>query len=57
MENLKNMLGLIKKFKDNIYKDVIMKIKLNTYYNDTLKIAQLFTKAGFKVELYYKKTE
>lgn len=29
------------------------KIRLNTYYKENLKIATAFTKAKFKVELYY----
>lgn len=51
--HLKRCLGLVKGY-DNHYKDTIAKIKLNTYYKDSCKIAPLFAKAGFKVELYYK---
>lgn len=51
--HLKNCLGMSKNYKDNILKNVC-KIKLNTYYKDSLKIAALFAKSGIKVELYYK---
>lgn len=51
--HLKRCLGLVKGH-DNLYKNIIVKIKLNTYYKDCLKIAQLFAKANIKVELYYK---
>lgn len=38
----------------NIYKDEWAKWKLNTYYKESITLAKLLTKAGFKVELYYK---
>lgn len=57
LEHLKNCLGL-KKGYNNIYNDkgfqVVLKVKLNTYYKNYLKIAECFSKAGIKVELYYK---
>lgn len=55
--HLKRCLGLTKNYdnkKENIYKDIILKIRLNTYYKDSLKIAEYFAKANIKVELYYK---
>lgn len=55
--HLKRCLGLTKNYdnkKENIYKDIILKIILNTYYKDSLKIAEYFAKANIKVELYYK---
>lgn len=52
-KHLKRLLGLVKK-EDNLYNDFLIKIKLNTYYKDSIKIAELFAKTGFKVELYYK---
>lgn len=55
--HLKRCLGLTKNYdntKENIYKDIILKIKLNTFYKDSIKIAQHFVKVGIKVELYYK---
>ncbi len=58
LEHLKNCLGLTKGYNDNIYIDEgvqsVLKIKLNTYYKNCLKIAECFAKAGIKVELYYK---
>lgn len=39
---------------DNIYKNNWVKLKLNIYYRDMLKMAELCAKAGYKVELYYK---
>ena len=56
LEHLKRCLGLRKGY-NNIYVDdwqIIEKIKLNTYYKDSLKIADCFTKTGVKVELYNK---
>ena len=53
--HLKNILGLNKKNEDNLYKDVVVKISLNTYYLSNLKVAELFAKAKTKVEMYYKK--
>lgn len=32
----------------------IKKIKLNTYFKGMARVGELFAKAGFKVELYYK---
>lgn len=34
--------------------DKWVKIKLNTYYKECMTMAPILTKAGFKVELYYK---
>jgi hypothetical protein len=56
LDHLKRCLGLAKNYDntyENIYEGVIKKIKLNTYYKDSIKIAELFAKAGHKVELYY----
>lgn len=57
-KHLERCLGLTKEYKENLYKDpcnYFAKIKLNTYFKkDALKIAELFSKAGHKVELYYK---
>ena len=61
-EHVKRCLGLVKTrdgYKDNLYKEMysthtIKEIRLNTYYKDNLKLADLFTRAGFKVKLYYK---
>lgn len=56
LKHLKNCLGLSGAHKgDNIYKDEFKKVKLNVYYSECLKMAELFTQAGIKVELYYKK--
>lgn len=55
--HLKKCIGLSKNYDGkiiNIYKDEWQKWKLNTYYKQSLNIAKLLTKAGFKVELYYK---
>lgn len=59
IQHLKNILGLSKEYKDNLYKNedigiIIKKIKLNTYYDDWHKIAKIFTISNVKVELYYK---
>lgn len=51
--HLKRCLGLVKGY-NNIYKDDVVKVRLNTYYKDMCKIAPLFAKVGIKVELYYK---
>lgn len=61
-ESVKRYLGLTKNsygFKENTLKElysthIVKEITLNTYYKDNLKLAELFTKAGFKVKLYYK---
>lgn len=59
LEHLKNCLGLTKVYNNNIYISKgfqsVLKIKLNIYYKNCLKIAECFAKAGIKVELYYKK--
>lgn len=54
IKHLKNCLGLSREYKDNLYKGVMLKIKLNTFYKDCIKIATYFAKANIKVELYYK---
>lgn len=57
LQHLKRCLGL-KKGYNNLFKDEgsdnWTKIKLNTYYSQSIKMADLFAKAGHKVELYYK---
>ena len=55
-QHLKRCLGLTRDLngRENIYKDVILKVKLNTYYKDWKNIAPHFAKVGIKVELYYK---
>lgn len=55
-KHLKNCLGLAKNY-DCIYQDIIIKIKLNTFYKDCIKIAEYFSKANIKVELYYKEVK
>lgn len=59
-EHLKNCLGL-KKGYDNIYIEKgfqsVLKVKLNVFYKDCIKIAECFAKAGIKVELYYKEVK
>lgn len=57
INHLKRCIGLEKNYdgkKDNIYLGIWGKFKLNTYYKKTLTIAENLTKAGYKVELYYK---
>lgn len=57
-QHLKNCLGLTKGYNDLYgYEDNKLElIRLNTYYEkDALTIAKLFSKAGYKVELYYEK--
>ena len=49
--HLKKCLGLVKGHEPIDYEWV--KWKLNTYFKDSLKLANLLTKAGYKVELYY----
>lgn len=46
--------------KDKLYKDdwfEYTKWKLNTYFKESIDIAKLLTKYGFKVELYYKEVK
>lgn len=38
----------------NILEGVVKKVKLNIFFKENLKLAELLVKAGFKVELYYK---
>ena len=40
--------------KENIYKNLWVKWKLNTYYKETFSIVKPLTQAGFTVELFYK---
>lgn len=58
--HLKACLGL-KKGYTNLYEDNpfqrVLKVKLNTFYEDNLMIAKYFAKAGIKVELYYRKVK
>ena len=54
VKHLKNLLGLSKEYKnDCYYKKRVDKIRLNTFYKDSIEIAKLFAKAHIKVELYY----
>lgn len=58
--HLKKCIGLSKDYDGtikNLFKDEWQKWKLNTYYKQSLNIAKLLTKAGFKVELYYKEVK
>ena len=55
-EHLKICIGLKKDCDGkyhNMYKDIWKKWKLNTFYKESMQIAPILTKAGFKVELYY----
>ena len=57
LNHLKRCLGLLKCWDgttSNLFKNVILKVKLNTYFKDCIKMAELFAKGGIKVELYYK---
>lgn len=62
LDHLKRCLGLIKNYdgkKDNLYDghddiDHWVKIKLNIYYPEMVKVGALFAKAKHRVELYYK---
>lgn len=51
LAHLKRCLGLAKGH-DNIYNNIV-KIRLNVYYKECLKIAELFAKANIKTILYY----
>ena len=56
IDHLKRCIGLeenIHEEMNNIYKDVWGKWKLNTYYKESIKIAEILSIAGFPVELYY----
>lgn len=56
IQHLKNCLGMSKGHNSNIYAEKhckIVKIRLNTYYKEMIKVAELFAKTGVKVELYY----
>ena len=56
-KHLKRCIGLAKDNDgklNNIYKGEWLKWRLNVFFKDSLKIAELLAKAGFKVELYYK---
>ena len=59
-KHLKRCLGITKNnynFKENIYQDLV-KLELNTFYDDAWKIAKLFSKAfkgNLKITMYYKK--
>lgn len=57
-DHMKRCLGLTKSttnlFDGKNSCDKWVKIKLNTYYKECLVMAPILTKAGFKVELYYK---
>lgn len=63
LDHLKRCLGLTKNYdglRENLYKsddtygDTWVKIKLNTYYPEMIKVGALFAKAKHNVELYYK---
>ena len=56
-QHLKNCLGLSKGYKEDIMKNRIKSLKLNTYYKASLEMGVLFAKAGYKVELYYKENK
>lgn len=62
IEHLKNCLGMNPKkgYKDDMYKDdsmyQLVKIRVNAFYPEMMKVAELFAKAGYKVEVFYKKT-
>lgn len=59
IEHLKNVLGLTKKYKDNIFKDYLHKdywklekVRLDISYDDSIKMAKYIAQSGIKVELY-----
>ena len=62
LNHLKRCIGLIKDYNgnySNLYNgsmdsDKWVKLKLNVYYREMLTVARLFTKAGYKVEIYHK---
>ena len=57
LQHLKVCVGLSKDWKgekENIYKNLWVKWKLNTYYKETFSIVKPLTQAGFTVELFYK---
>ena len=56
-EHLKRCIGIAKDYDGtlhNIYKDIWLKWRLNTYYKEAFTLARWLTKAGFTVELFYK---
>lgn len=58
--HLKRCVGLAKDHNselNNLYKNEWLKWKLNTYYKQSFTLAKHLTKAGFKVELYYKEEQ
>ena len=57
LQHLKVCIGLSKNWqgkKENIYKNLWVKWKLNTFYKNIFSIAKTLTQAGFAVELFYK---
>ena len=57
LSHLKVCIGLSKNWqgkKENIYKNLWVKWKLNTFYKNIFSIAKTLTQAGFTVELFYK---
>jgi hypothetical protein len=40
--------------KHHLFGDEVVKIKLNTYYKECMKMLPLLTKDGYEVECYYK---
>jgi len=53
-EHLKNILGLTKKFKDNIYKNCLQ-LKINGNYEKHNQIIKHFIKAKIPVNVYFTK--
>ena len=57
LQHLKVCIGLKKDWQgkyENIYKNLWVKWKLNTFYKETFSIAKTLTQAGFAVELFYR---
>lgn len=57
MQHLKNLLGFSKKYGNHYRKKFngweLNKVRLNLAFKDMEKVAKLFAKAGFRVEVYY----
>jgi hypothetical protein len=57
VEHLERCIGLRKcsdGTKEDMFKDSWIKWELNTFFKESLKIAERLTKAGYPVKLYYK---
>ena len=55
MKNMMNDANLAGGFgKHHLFGDEVVKIKLNTYYKECMKMLPLLTKDGYEVECYYK---